>query len=149
MLDPLANKTFDICAEKVFDAVDALPKALARATVAALMLTSPVNAAGKCDHINAKDTLTLFGGYSAVSVEENFNTIAREACFQFKSLVPTMKIEPDSLCTPIDEDVRQSLWLKFPSGAALDISDAYSSEAVRYPFDHHYKVCHGLIGLGV
>lgn len=112
--------------------------------LAASLLTSPVNASDQCAIIKDEDTLTFYDT-PAAHVLQILDSTKREMCFQFTPVVPTLTIEPDNLCVPIDEDNRQPLWLKFPSGAALDISVEYGSDNIRWLYDYKFKVCKGLL----
>lgn len=112
--------------------------------LAASILTAPVNAGDRCSIIKDDDTLTFYD-MPAAHVLQTVDSVKREMCFQFFPVVPNLTIEPDNLCVPVDEDIRQPLWLKFPSGAALDISEEYGSDKVRWLYDFKFKVCKGLL----
>ena len=137
---------FDNCLEKFFDTVDSVFsfRSITSGALAASLITSPANAG--CEHIRFKDQLSVFDGYPAASEQYDIDTVKREVCVALKPMVQTLIADPDNFCVHIDEDEQQSLWLKFPSGAALDISGDYSSEAMRPVYDWKYKVCHGRAG---
>ena len=141
------NARFDNIVEKFFDAVDDVfsPRKIAASAVAMSLLVSPANAGDRCSIIKDEDTLMIFHGYPAAHVLEQLDANKREVCFRLFPLVPNMTIEPDSICTPIDEDSKQPIYLRFPSGAPFDISDVYSSDSVRWIYDGLYKTCHGLL----
>jgi hypothetical protein len=107
--------------------------------------TAALASASACSHITNPDKLDL-RGYPIAEVEQDFDTVQRRACFQFKSLVPDLTFDPDNLCVSIDDDERQPVFLKLPSGKFLDISGDYSSETLRWEFDRKFKACHGLLG---
>jgi hypothetical protein len=107
--------------------------------------TAALGAASTCSHITNPDTLDL-RGYPIAEVEQDFDTVQRRACFRFKSLAPDLTFDPDTLCVSIDDDERQPLFLRLPDGKFLDISRDYSSETLRWVFDHKFKACHGLLG---
>jgi hypothetical protein len=111
---------------------------------AASLITSSVN--GKdCSVITDADTVDL-SGYPIATVVQTWYSVKREACFEFTSLLPDLRFDPDKLCVKIDGDTTQPLFLRFADGRSLDVSADYSSRLLRWAFDHKVKACLGLLG---
>lgn len=146
MKAPYSNEPFDTWMESFFDAADALlsPKPL---LVAAILVNPLVSTAlaGDCHHIPAKDDLLLYG-YPAAHVDMDIDSVKREVCVKVLPLDENLSVEPSNLCVSIDEDEQQPVFLKYPSGASLDVSSEFSSEYLRYVYDFNFKSCKGQIG---
>ena len=138
--------TYDSIMENFFDAVDEVfsLKNIGCGIIASSLIVSPAQA--NCDHIKFQDKGNVFG-VQAVKEDYDIDSVKRTICIEFKSLIPTMTVDPPELCVAIDDDEKQPLALKFPNGAAMDISNEFSSESLRPVFDSRVKICRGLKGV--